>query len=75
MRIENHISPNERYTIIHAHTGNSAGIDVNKFSEYLGSYDSYLASENEVIFPMKKEFVKHVYKNITPVEFKNLMTV
>lgn len=69
----NHISSKAKYTIIHAHTGNSAGIDVNKFSEYLGCYNRYTSSENEVIFPMKKEFVVKIYKNITTVEFKNLM--
>lgn len=69
----NHISPNTKYKIIHANTKNSAGIDVNKFSEYLGCYNYYTASENEVIFPMKKEFVVNVYKNITPIEFKKIM--
>ena len=46
---------------------------MNKFSEYLGCYNQYTACENEVIFPMKKEFVVNVYKNITPAEFKELM--
>ena len=69
----NHIYPNEKYTIIHANTGNSAGIDVNKFSEYLECYNVHTACENEIIFPMKKEFVVNVYKNITPTEFKELM--
>lgn len=69
----NHIYPNAKYTIIHANTSNSAGIDVNKFSKYLGCYNQYTACENEVIFPMKKEFVVNVYKNITPTEFKDLM--
>lgn len=69
----NHIHPDEKYTIIRANTGKSAGIDVNKFSEYLGCFNQYTAGENEVIFPMKKEFVVNVYKNITPIEFKELM--
>ena len=69
----NHMYPDEKYTIIHANTGNSAGIDVNKFSKYLGCYNQYTACENEVIFPMKKEFVVNVYKNISPTEFKELM--
>lgn len=69
----NHIYPHTKYTIIHANTGKSAGIDVNKFSEYLGCYNRYTACEKEIIFPMKKEFVKNIYKNITPTEFKALM--
>ncbi len=69
----NHISSNIKYTIIHANTGNNVGIDVNKFGEYLGCYNPYTACENEVIFPMKKEFVVKIYKNITPIEFKELM--
>lgn len=69
----NHIYSDAKYTIIHGNTRNSAGIDVNKFSEYLGCYNQYTACENEIIFPMKKEFVVDVYKNITPTEFKKLM--
>ncbi|PST41053.1 hypothetical protein C7U55_05270 [Faecalibacillus faecis] len=69
----NKIGTNTKYTIIHANTGDSAGIDVNKFSQYLGSYNQYTACENEIIFPMKKGFVVKVYKNITPTEFKSLM--
>lgn len=69
----NHIYSDVKYTIIHANTGSSAGIDVNKFSEYLRCYNQHTACENEVIFPMKKEFVVNVYKKITPTEFKELM--
>lgn len=69
----NKIGANTKYTIIHANTGNSAGIDVNKFSQYLRCYNQYTACENEIIFPMKKDFVVRVYKNITPIEFKELM--
>lgn len=69
----NHIYPEAKYTIIHANTGNSAGIDVNKFSLYLDCYNKRSACENEVIFPMKKEYVVNIYKNITPVEFKKIM--
>ncbi len=69
----NHMDADSKYTIIHANTGDSAGIDANKFSEYLGCYNPYTASENEVIFPMKKEFVVKIYKNTTPSEFKALM--
>lgn len=69
----NHIYPEAEYTIIHANTGNSAGIDVNKFSLCLGCYNDRCACENEVIFPMKKEYVVNIYKNITPAEFKKIM--
>lgn len=69
----NHIYADEPYTIIHSNTGDSAGIDANKFGEYLEYYSQYTIGEKEVIFPMKKEFVVNVYKNITPNEFKTLM--
>ena len=69
----NHIYADEHYTIIHSNTKTSAGIDANKFGEYLGYYSQYTIGEKEVIFPMKKEFVVNVYKNITPNEFKTLM--
>ena len=39
----------------------------------LGCYSPYTEGENEVIFPMKKEFVVNVYKDITPKAFKELM--
>lgn len=61
------------YTIIHANTKESVGIDVNKLGEYLGCFNQYTADENEVIFPMKKDFVVKVYKNITPNDFKKMM--
>lgn len=69
----NHMHENSKYTIIHANTGRSAGIDANKFGNYLGLYNSYTTEENEIIFPMKKEFVVEVYKGITPTDFKKLM--
>lgn len=69
----NHIYADKHYTIIHANTGNSAGIDANKFGEYLGYYNPNTIKENEIIFPMKQEFVIDVYKNITPNEFKTLI--
>ena len=69
----NHIYADKPYTIIHANTGKSAGIDANKFGEYLGYHSRYTIGENEIIFPMKKEFVVNVYKNITPNEFKKMM--
>lgn len=66
----NHMLPESKYTIIHANTGESAGIDTNKLGEHLGYYVSYTESENEIIFPMKKEFVIEVYEDITLTEFK-----
>lgn len=69
----NHIYPDVKYTIIHANTGDSVGIDANKLGDYVGGYNPHTVGENEVIFPMKKEFVVEVYKEITPNEFKNLM--
>ncbi len=69
----NHMYADSKYTIIHANTGDSAGIDANKFGKYLGCYSPYTEGENEVIFPMKKEFVVNVYKDITPKAFKELM--
>ena len=71
----NHIHPDAKYTIIHANTGDSVGIDANKLGDYVGGYNTHTVGENEVIFPMKKEFVVKVYKEITPNEFKNLMEV
>lgn len=71
----NHIYPDAKYTIIHANTGDSVGIDANKLGDYVGGYNPHTVGENEVIFPMKKEFVVKVYKEITPNEFKNLMEV
>ena len=38
-----------------------------------GGYQVSKIGENEIIFPMKKEFVVNVYKNITPNEFKKMM--
>lgn len=49
------------------------GIDANKLGGYVGGYNPHTVGENEVIFPMKKEFVVKVYEEITPNEFKNLM--
>ena len=69
----NHIYADSKYTIIHANTGDSAGIDANKFGKYLGCHSPCTEGENEVIFPMKKEFVVNVYKDITPKAFKELM--
>lgn len=69
----NHMYADSKYTIIHANTGKSAGIDVNKFSRYLGCFNPYTEGENEVIFPMKKEFVVDVYKDKTLSDFKELM--
>lgn len=69
----NHMHADSKYTIIHANTGISAGIDANKFGEYLGCYNPYTEGENEVIFPMKKEFVVNIYKDMTLTEFKELM--
>lgn len=69
----NHIYPDVKYTIIHANTGDSVGIDANKLGKYLRCYNPYTEEENEVIFPMKKEFVVKVYDEITPIEFKSLM--
>lgn len=69
----NHIYPDVKYTIIHANTGDSVGIDANKLGDYVDGYNPYTVDENEVIFPMKKEFVVKVYEEITPNEFKSLM--
>lgn len=69
----NHMYADSKYTIIHANTGKSAGIDVNKFSRYLRCFNPYTKGENEVIFPMKKEFVVDVYKDKTLSDFKELM--
>lgn len=69
----NHIYSDALYTIIRANTGNSVGVDVNKLTSYLNGYNLYTKDEEEVIFPMKKEFVVKVYKHITPNEFKELM--
>lgn len=69
----NHIYPDVKYTIIHANTGDSVGIDANKLGNYVGRYNPYTVGENEVIFPMKKGFVVKVYEEITPNEFKSLM--
>lgn len=69
----NHINADERYTIIHANTKTSAGIDANKFGKYLGCYNPYTAGENEIIFPMNNQFIKKVYRNITPNEFITIM--
>lgn len=69
----NHIYPDAKYTIIHANTGDSVGIDANKLGNYVGGYNPHTIGENEVIFPMKKKFVVKVYEEITPNEFKNLM--
>ncbi|MBQ1556843.1 MAG: hypothetical protein IIZ69_01265 [Pseudomonas sp.] len=69
----NRIHPEAKYTIIHANTGDSVGIDANKLGNYVGGYNPHTVGENEVIFPMKKEFVVKVYEEITPNEFKNLI--
>lgn len=69
----NHLYPDEDYTIIHANTGDSVGIDVNKFATYLDDLNPYTESEQEIIFPMMKRYVVEIYKRITPRDFKALM--
>ena len=69
----NHIYADAPYTIIHANTNESAGIDANRLGNYLNCFNPLTADENEVIFPMKKEFVVKVYKDITPLDFKKLI--
>ena len=39
----NHVSRNAKYTFLHSNTGQSVGIDVNKFSSYLDCYNSNLS--------------------------------
>lgn len=68
-----HINSRGHYTFIHARTLGSAGIDANKFSQYLDCFNQNLADEEEVIFPMKRRHVVKVYKNMTPGEFKEIM--
>lgn len=69
----NHISKNAKYTFLHSNTGQSVGIDVNKFSSYLDCYNSNLSQENEIIFPMEKNYSVKIYRNFTAEEFKQKM--
>lgn len=69
----NKIYRDEEYTIIHARTGSSAGIDIDKLTAYFGCSDPYKEGEQEVIFPMREDCVVKVYKHMTPARFKELM--
>lgn len=69
----NHVSRNAKYTFLHSNTGQSVGIDVNKFSSYLDCYNSNLSQENEIIFPMAKSYSVKIYRNFTAEEFKQKM--
>ena len=69
----NHVSKNAKYTFLHSNTGQSVGIDVNKFSSYLNCYNLNLSQENEVIFPMAKSYSVKIYRNLTAEEFKQKM--
>ena len=69
----NHVSKNAKYTFLHSNTGQSVGIDVNKFSRYLNCYNLNLSQENEIIFPMAKSYSVKIYRNFTAEEFKQKM--
>lgn len=69
----NHVNPDSKYCFLHASTGDAFGIDVNGLRANLGIENQYTSQENEVIFPMNKKYVVHVYRNLTPREFLKLM--
>ena len=66
--IYNKIFPTERAVIIHVNTKSCYGIDVNKLQVRFGIKTRY-AGEQEVLFPLKNEFVVKEY-NATPNKVK-----
>ena len=75
------IPSNEICTIIKVDTKDKFGIDVNEFyKSYLGKekynsnefYNNRFENENEVLFPLKKEYIETIYKT-TPLKFKEII--
>lgn len=56
------------YNFIHVHTKDIYGIDVNKIVN-----NPLYTDEEEVLFPISKEYLVKEYKQITPKHFKELM--
>lgn len=52
------LSPDEKYIILEADTGDHLAFDVNKFREANNVIEPYTQGENEIIFPMYKECIK-----------------
>ena len=55
------VIPNKVARIIHVNTGSKYGIDVNAFLQRYGYRDQYF-DEEEVLFPIDKNYVVHEYK-------------
>ena len=52
------LSPDEKYIILEADTGDHLAFDVNKFRKANNAIEPYTHGENEIIFPMYKECIK-----------------
>lgn len=65
----NKVNPNLKYCFLHASTGDDFGIDVNKLRSRLGIENPYTCQENEIIFPMARNYVIDIYHSMTPREF------
>ena len=52
------LSPDEKYIILEADTGNHLAFDVNKFRKANNAEERYTQGEEEIIFPMYEECIK-----------------
>lgn len=52
------LSPDEKYIILEADTGDHLAFDVNKFRKANNAEERYTQGEDEIIFPMYKECIK-----------------
>lgn len=63
------VAPNMPARLIHVNTGSLYGIDVNKFMDKFGCKMGRYEKEEEILFPLDKEYVVKEYKG-TPRKFK-----
>lgn len=68
-RIYNKVIPSETARLIHINTGNKFGIDINKLMARFGCADGRFEGEEEVLFPLLREFVVKEYRG-TPNQFR-----
>lgn len=63
------IQQDEKAVFLYCNTGNMCGIDINFLSRNIGCLNSRFEYENEVLFPVQKEYIIEEYV-CTPTEFK-----
>lgn len=57
----NHVSSNMKYSFLIANTGNNIGFDVNLYGESFSINNHCIKHEHEIIFPLKKKYIKDVF--------------